>query len=129
MTATLLTLGAGSAWAGPGLAPGHDDTVYADDQLEQAPPRRVPVTITDQGPQPRFIPVQRENVQLIVTRASPRACRSGLAIEDLGVHAAIPPGAPVVVSVLARGDGQLHLTCPAEDVVAPPDAFATPERP
>ncbi len=128
MTASLIALAAGSAQAGPGIPIGHDDAVYPDDLLGQGQPQRIPVTITDQGPQPRFIPVQREQVQLVVTRASPRACRSGLTVEDLGVHAAIPAGAPVVVSVLPRGSGQLHLTCPAEDIVAP-DVFTSPGQP
>lgn len=124
-TASLIALAAGPAQAGPGIQIGHDDTNYADDLLEEAQPRRVDVTITDQGPQPRSIPVQREKVQLVVTRASPRACRSGLTVEDLGVHADIPAGPPVAMIVLARGSGQLRLTCPAEDVV-PRDVLATP---
>ena len=101
MTASLVALAAGFRPGGPGIAIGYDDAVYPDDLLGQEQPQRIPVTITDQGPQPRFIPVQRENVQLVVTRESPRACRFGLTVEDLGVHAAIPAGAPVVVSVLA----------------------------
>jgi hypothetical protein len=125
MTASLVALAAGSAWAGPGIPIGYDDAVYPDDLLGQEQPQRIPVTITDQGPQPRFIPVQREKVQLVVTRASARACRSGLAVEDLDVHAAVPAGAPVLMTVLSRGSGQLHLICPAEDVVEP-DAVATP---
>ncbi len=44
-------LASGSAYAGTGLPIGHEDTVYADD-LAEASPAQVDVTITDQGPQP-----------------------------------------------------------------------------
>ncbi len=48
-------LASGSAYAGPGLPIGQDDTVYPDDLGEASSLRRPDVTITDQGPQPRDI--------------------------------------------------------------------------
>jgi hypothetical protein len=87
-------LASGSAYASPGLPIAHDDTapsgvaaVYRDDLAEVSPPRRVDVTVTDQGPQPRDIQVAR----------------------------ALP--SRLARPVLTQGRGQLHLSCPMEDGV------------
>ncbi len=111
-------LASGSAYAGPGLPIGHDDTVYADDLLEASQPRRVDVTITDRGPQPREIQVNgSEKLELVLTRESPNACRSDVLVTEYNLRTPVPAGHPVALTLLTQERGQLHLSCPMEDVV------------
>ena len=116
--ASALLLASGTAFAGPVLPLGHDDTVYPDDLAEAASPRRVDVTITDQGPQPRDIQVSGgEKLELVLTRASPNACRSDVLVPEYGLRTPVPAGHPVALTLITQGRGQLHLSCPKEDVV------------
>ncbi|BDG02113.1 hypothetical protein [Anaeromyxobacter oryzae] len=113
-------LASASAYAGPGIP--HDDTTYPDDLLEQATPRRVDVTITDHGPQPRDIQVDgTEKLELVLKRESPNACRWDVLVPGYDVRTPVPAGHPVAVTLLTHGRGQLHLRCPAEDVVGAED--------
>jgi len=107
-----------SAYAGPGLPIGHDDTVHPDELAEASPPRRVDVTITDQGPQPRDIQVDGgEKLQVVLTRASQKACRSDVLVPDYDLRTQVPAGHPVALTLLTQGRGQVHLSCPLEDAV------------
>ena len=118
MAASGFLLASGSAYAGPGFPIGHDDTVYPEDLVEAAPPRRVDVTITDQGPQPRDIQVNGgEKLQLVLTRASPNACRSEVVVPEYNLRTPVLAGHPVALTLVTQGRGQLHLSCPLEDVV------------
>jgi hypothetical protein len=113
-------LAAGSALAGPGIA--HDDTVYPDDVAEQSAPRRVDVKITDRGPEPRDIPVSgSEKLELVLTRESPNACRWDVLVPGYDLRTAVPAGRPVALTLVTRGRGQVHLSCPAEDVAGVQD--------
>lgn len=112
-----MLLAAGVARAGPGIPLGHDDTVYPDDLLEAAPARRVDVTITDHGPEPRTIPVAgSEHLELVFTRQSGAACRGDVLVPEFGARTAVPAGGTVALSLLAHARGQIHVSCPAEDV-------------
>ena len=127
IAASGLLLASGSAHAGPGLPIGHDDTVYPDDLLEASAPRRVDVTITDHGPQPRQIKVNgSEKLELVLTRESPNACRWDVLVPEYDVRTAVPAGHPVKLTVLTHGRGQLHLSCPVEDVVGALDLPRSP---
>jgi len=118
MAASGFLLASGSAYAGPGLPLGHDDTAYPEDVTEAAPPRRVDVTITDQGPQPRDIQVNgAEKLELVLTRASPNACRSDVLVPEYNLRTQVLAGHPVALTLVTQGGGQLHLSCPLEDVV------------
>jgi hypothetical protein len=118
VVASALFLASGPAFAGPGLSLGHDDTVYPDDLAEAAPPRRVDVTITDHGPQPREIQVDGgEKLELVLTRASPNACRSDVLVPEYGLRTPVLAGHPVALTVVTQVRGQLRLSCPKEDVV------------
>jgi plastocyanin domain-containing protein len=118
-----LLLAAGSARAGPGLPPGHDDTTYPDDQLETARPRRVDVVITDRGPEPRQIQVRgSEKLELVLTRQSANTCRGDVLVPEYDVRTQAPAGRPVAVTLITRGRGQIHVSCPMEDVGAAPVA-------
>jgi hypothetical protein len=118
-------LASGSAYASPGLPIAHDDTapsgvaaVYRDDLAEASPPRRVDVTVTDQGPQPRDIQVDGgEKLQIVLTRASPNACRWDVVVPEYNLRTPVLAGQPVALTVHTQGRGQLHLSCPMEDVV------------
>lgn len=108
----------GTAFAGSGLPVGHDDAVYLDDLVEASPARRVDVVITDQGPRPRDIPVAAfEDLELVLTRASADACRSDVLVQGHDVRASVPAGHPVSVTLRSLQRGELHLSCPVEDVV------------
>ena len=108
--------------AGPGLPLGHDDTVYPDDLVEASPPRRVDITITDHGPRPRQIQVfGSEKLELVLTRESPNACRWDVLVTEYNVRTPVPAGHPVALTLLTRGRGRLHLSCPMEDVVDAPE--------
>jgi hypothetical protein len=112
-----MLLGAGAARAGPGIPLGHDDTVYPDDLLEAAPARRVDVTLTDHGPEPRSIPVEAsEHIELVLTRQSAAACRGDVLVPEFGARTAVPGGSPVALSLLVHARGQIHVSCPMEDV-------------
>jgi hypothetical protein len=111
-------LASGSAYAGPGLPIGHDDTVYPDDLAEASQPRRVDVTLTDRGPQPREIQVNgSEKLELVLRRESPNACRSDVLVTEYNLRTPVLAGHPVALTLLTQGRGQLHLSCPMEDVV------------
>lgn len=117
LAASGFLLAAASAHAGPGLPIGHDDTVYPDDLAEASQPRRVDVTITDRGPQPRDIQVDgSEKVELVLTRESPKACRSDVAIDAYHLRTPVLAGHPVTLTLFAHGS-PIHLSCPLEDVV------------
>ena len=117
VAASGMLLAGGSAYAGPGLPYGHDDTVYPDDVAEASPARRVDVTITDRGPEPRTVHVDgSERIELILTRESANACRGDVLVPEYNARATVAAGAPVVLDLLARGPGDFHISCPAEDV-------------
>ena len=106
-----------AAYAGPGIPIGHDDTVYTQDLLEASEPRRVEVTITERGPEPRDIPIDKaEKLNIVARRESDRACRFGLAVTGYGLVAPVAPGPPTTIVVLTFGRGQIHLACPMENV-------------
>jgi plastocyanin domain-containing protein len=112
-----MLLASGAARAGPGIALGRDDTIYPDDLLEAAAARRVDVAITDHGPEPRSIPVQAsEHLELVFTRQSTATCRGDVVIPEFGARTAVPAGSPVALSLLAHARGQIHVSCPMEDV-------------
>ncbi|BDG02917.1 hypothetical protein [Anaeromyxobacter oryzae] len=108
-------LASGSAYAGPGTP--YDDTTYPDDVAEASSPRRVDVSITDHGPQPRQIQVNgSEKLELVLKRESPNACRWDVLVTELNTRTPVLAGHPVALTLLTHGRGQLHLSCPAEDV-------------
>ena len=112
-------LASGAAYAAPGLPYTYDDTVYPDQLVEDSAPRRVDVTITDAGPQPREIPVNgSEKLELVLKRESPNACRWDVVVNENGLRTPVPAGRPVALTVLTHGREPLHLSCPAEDVVS-----------
>jgi hypothetical protein len=96
----------------------YDDTVYPDELVEASAPRRVEVTITDHGPQPRDIQVNgSEKLELVLKRESENACRWDVLVTDYNVRTPVPAGHPVALTLLTHGRGQIHLSCPSEDVV------------
>jgi len=114
LLATLL--GAGPALAGPGIPIGHDDTIYTEDLLLASPPTKVEIVITDRGPEPRDILIDRaEKLVLLVHRESERACRFGLAVSGYGPAKPIGSSQPAEITILTYGKGAVHLSCPAED--------------
>jgi hypothetical protein len=131
LTLAGLFLASGSAHAGPGLPIGHDDTAYSDDARAheyearaRSLPRRVDVTITDDGPQPSKIRADRsERLELVVTRQTERMCRSNLLIPDYGISKELPLGKPVAIAIVAQDRGHVGLLCPVEDS---PGAFDVP---
>lgn len=118
IAASGLLLASGAAYAAPGVPFTYDDTVYPDDLVEASAPRRVDVTITDHGPQPRDIQVDgNEKLELVLKRESQNACRWDVLVTDYNVRTPVLPGHPVALTLLTHGRGQVHLSCPAEDVV------------
>lgn len=112
-----MLLAAGSAHAGPGMPLGHDDTIYPDDLLEASPARRVDVTLTDRGPEPRSVRVEAgEHIELVLTRRSEAACRGDVLVPEFGARATVPTGSPVSLDLLAHARGQIHVSCPMEDI-------------
>jgi hypothetical protein len=117
IAATGMLLATASAYAGPGLPYAHDDTSYPDDGVDASRPRRIEVAITDRGPQPRSIRVVgRERIELVLTRESPNACRGDVVIPELNSRTTVPAGPPVALALLAPGPGEIHVSCPLEDI-------------
>jgi plastocyanin domain-containing protein len=77
----------------------------------------VEVTITDRGPEPRSIPVDAsEHLELVFTRQSSVTCRGDVLVPEFGARTAVPAGGQVALSLLTHARGQIHVSCPAEDV-------------
>jgi len=125
LTAASLCLTSWAAHAGPGPPIGHDDASYTDDQrayeydvLARSVPRRIHVTVTDDGPQPSEIRASRgEKLELVVTRQTERMCRSSLLIPDYGISRELPLGRPIAIAIVAQDRGRVSLLCPVEDSV------------
>ena len=59
-----------------------------------------------------------EKLELVLKRESPNACRWDVVVNEYDLRTPVPTGHPVALSVLTHGRGQLHLSCPAEDIVS-----------
>ncbi len=75
-------------------------------------PREVKIQVTERGFEPARIRVSREEpVALVVTRKTERTCATELVMEEYGIHAELPVGEPVRISLTPTRSGPVKFGC------------------
>lgn len=79
---------------------------------KQVQGRRVEIAVTKDGFAPAEIPARSgETLNLVVTRKVEKTCATELVQKEQGVHAPLPLGQPVTVTITAPASGQVKFAC------------------
>lgn len=79
---------------------------------KQASGRKVEVSVTKDGFVPAEIPAKKgEVLSLVVTRQVEQTCATEIVQKEQGIHAPLPLGKPVTVTLTAPAEGKLKFSC------------------